>query len=261
MTFDDRLRRELQKAIPSDPPPDPAALADELIRRASGDGIGGGPGSSGGGWRFVLWLAVLAILGGLIGGALGISGIFDSEPATTVTTIAVTTTTTTTATSAPTVITTAPTVTTAAPVETATTAPVTATTAQGTTAPLTPAPDTTPPEVGQLSVAPDLIWELDSEVISCGAEPRQATISAQASDDRGVAAVTLSWAFPGGPNGSKAMSGSGTYSATFGPFPYLTVTDNSFESVTLTITASDAAGNSAATVGSITVRSTSTCFG
>ena len=78
MNLDDRLRKELQKAIPSDPPPDPGALADELIRRASS---GGG---SGRGWRITLWMATAAILGGSIGGALGLSGFFDSEPETSV---------------------------------------------------------------------------------------------------------------------------------------------------------------------------------
>ena len=260
MTFDDRLRRELQKAIPSDPPPDPAALADELIRRASGDGSGGGPGRSGGGWRIVLWLAVLAILGGLIGGAIGFSGLLDSEPEATAVTSAPSTTMVLEITT-----TTVATTTTSAPVETTTSgeAPTsTATTAApATTPPPAAASDTTPPVISQLSVAPDPIWELDTEGIPCGTYPRQATVSSQVSDDRGVATVTLSWAFPGGPNGSTAMSGSGTYSATFGPFPYLTVTDSGSEPATLTITATDGAGNSAVVLDGITVFSTATCFG
>jgi len=255
MTFDDRLRRELQKAIPADPPADPGALADELIRRASN----GGAGPGGGGRQIALWIGGAALLGGLIGGALGLTGFFDSEQTEpTVTTVVATTTTTVAATTTTAV----PTVTTLAPVVTATTAPTPASTAPATTPPPpTAAPDTTPPFVGQLSINADPIWELDTDVISCGTNTRQATVSAQASDERGVASVTLSWSFPGGPNGSTTMSGSGTYSATFGPFPYLTVTDNSSESATLTITATDTAGNSAATQGSITVVSTSTCFG
>jgi len=256
MTFDDRLRRELQKAIPADPPADPGGLADELIRRASSGG--GGPG--GGGRQIALWIGGAAILGGLIGGALGLTGFFDSEQTdpTVVTVVSTTTapTTTTTADVATSVTTTV--ATTAAPASTAATTP--ATEAPATTT-ATTAPDTTSPVVGQLSIGADPIWELDTEGIPCGAKPRQATIAAQASDDRGIASVTLSWTFPGGPNGSKAMSGSGTYSATFGPFPYLTVTDNSSEVATLAVTATDAAGNSAAAAGSITVFSTSTCFG
>lgn len=253
MTFDDRLRRELQRAIPSDPPPDPEALADALIRRAAGGGGGGG-----GGLRMALWIGAVAIVGGSIGAAIGLSGFFDSAPA-----APVVTTTTSAATSVPTTTTSPVPVATTATIPAATTT-TTSTPAAATTAPpaaATTAPDTSPPVVGQLSVAPNPIWERDTEVISCGSNPRQATVAAQVADDRAVAAVVLSWEFPGGPSGSKAMSGSGTYSAVFGPFPYPTVTDSGSESVTLTVTATDGAGNSAAALDAITVISTATCFG
>ena len=108
---------------------------------------------------------------------------------------------------------------------------------------------------------PDEIWELDTDAISCGAQPREATVTAQVADDRGIASVTLSWTFAGGASGSKPMTGAGTYSATFGPFPYLTATDNAAEVVNLTITATDTAGNPANAQVQVTVVSTATCFG
>lgn len=264
MTFEDRLRRELQEAIPSDPPLDPAALADELIRRAeagpSGDGGRGGPG----GGRIAMWLLGLAIVGGAIGAAVGFSGVLGTSSPTTADVAVVVTTTappvasTTVPVTASTTIPAAPS-TSAAPVE-STTAPVTTGSTVPPTAPTTE-PDTSPPFVGQPSVATDPIWELDTEGILCGVNPRQSTVTVGVSDDRGVASVTLSWQFPGGPSGSTAMSGSGTYAATVGPFPYLTVPDNTSQVAALTVTAVDAVGNAASAPSSITVFSTSTCFG
>jgi len=247
MNLDDRLRRELQKAIPSDPPPDPGALADELIRRASS---GGGGGS---GRRVAVWTAAV-ILGGSIGGALGFSGLFDSKPEATVVIITSTTTTFPARTTL-----TIPTIT--VPEATVPEVTVPEVTVPEVTVPEVTVPDTSAPTIGQQATSPNPIWELDSEMIPCGTKPREATVTAQVSDDRGVASVTLSWQFQSGAGGSKAMSGSGTYSATFGPFSYLTVADNVSEPVTLTITAGDAAGNTSAALTEVTVVSTSTCFG
>ncbi len=251
MTFDDRLRRELQNAIPDDPPIDPDALFDDLMSRASGGGSAGGAGGGGlaRGTRIALWFVMTAILGGLIGVGLNSSGVFDSNPAS-VTTVA------TTSTVPPvTTVTTAAVVDTTVPVETS------VTTAAPTTTGTTRVPDTTPPTIARESIAPNPIWELDTEALSCGTNPRLATVTAQVIDNGGVASVALSWQFQGGAGGSATMSGSDGYSGTFGPFPFLTVADNESELVTITITATDFSGNSSTALTDITVVSTSACFG
>jgi hypothetical protein len=144
-----------------------------------------------------------------------------------------------------------------------TTSPTDSTVTTQTTQPTgtAPRPDTTNPVVNQVAANPDPIWEQDTESISCGANPRESTVTAQVADDRGIQSVTLSWQIPSGGTGSKPMTGSGTYSAVLGPFPYLTVSDNGFESVTLTITATDTSGNVGLALSDVTLVSTATCFG
>ena len=266
MSIDDRIRRALQQAIPANPPPDPDALTDELIRRAAGKG----PSGTGGAGRAALWIAAVAIVGGLIGGFIGLSGLLDSETeATSAPTVVATTTPVATSTTArppttseaaqTTITTTAPTTTATPP----TTAAPTTTAAPATTV-TTPAADTTPPSITKQVASPSQIWELDTEGISCGSNPRQSTVTAQVTDDRGVASVTVSWQFQSGTPGSAAMQPSptalGSYRGTFGPFPYLTVADNGFELVTLTIRAVDNTGNAATAQVDVTVISTATCF-
>ncbi|GMU78987.1 MAG: hypothetical protein AMXMBFR46_17800 [Acidimicrobiia bacterium] len=75
-------------------------------------------------------------------------------------------------------------------------------------------------------------------------------------DDHGVTSVTLVWSAPPGsgvPSGSKPMSASGsTFSATIGPFA-----GAQFPSVVITVTvlATDAAGNTAQSETKITLTS------
>lgn len=164
-----------------------------------------------------------------------------TEPATTTTTEAGTTTTTS-----------------AGTTTTTTAAPTTTTSTTTTTAP----PDITPPNIAQQSAIPGHIWELDEDFLSCpGGTDRNSDIRAIVTDDVGVASVTASWTIGGSPS-TVTMSPSGSfYSATFGPFPYLTVPDNTAQLVAVTITARDTSNNQSTAGVAVTVHSLSECFG
>jgi len=115
------------------------------------------------------------------------------------------------------------------------------------------APDTAGPTITSASVTPGEIWEQDGGGILCGAKPRQATVAASANDPSGVASISASWAF-GTVNQTKNVP------ATFGPFPYLTVPDNTTSTITITITARDTAGNASSTTRQVVLNSTAKCF-
>lgn len=120
---------------------------------------------------------------------------------------------------------------------TTTTRPTTTTTRPTTTT--TTAPDTTGPTIGTISAGPGLIRENDGE----GCVPTTSTVSVSVSDPSGVTSVTLSWSV-GASSGSKAMSGTGTYSASVGPFTGSTIGPSpGTAAVALTVTAKDGAGN------------------
>ena len=153
-------------------------------------------------------------------------------------------------------------------VDASTTTTTTNPTTPTTTAPptTTTLPDTTPPQISQPSAKPAEIWEEDGLGISCPeGTNRQSTISAVATDNLGVTSVTASWTDPLG-NFNIAMSRAGsTYTTTFGPYTAgdwdpLSV-DPYDHSVTITITASDAAGNDSSTTVSVTVWEIGDCFG
>lgn len=125
-------------------------------------------------------------------------------------------------------------------------------------------PDTTPPTIKQPSAFPNVIWENDTESLSCPpANPRESTISAIVTDDVGVTSVTASWTIGGTPMTATMGLSGGTYSTTFGPFDSPTVTDEDpfLEVVTITITARDAAGNTSTVTRDVTVNSVWQCFG
>ena len=156
---------------------------------------------------------------------------------------------------------TVPGTTTTVPGTTTTVADTTTTTVAATT---TTAADTNPPGVAQQSAVPNHIWEADEPPLTCPpANPRQATISAIVTDDRGVASVTASWQFSGKPTTTVTMTHSGSlYSVAFGPFPYETVPpvqpyDNA---ITITIRARDAAGNQTIRTVVVTLTSAASCF-
>lgn len=162
----------------------------------------------------------------------------------------------------------AATTTTVPPTSTTTTAPETTTVPPTSTTTTTQPPDTTSPAIANENVTPGQIWEEDGVVsgftLSCDAKtPRQATISAFVTDNVGVTSVTATWSDPLGDQ-SVAMSGSGsTYTATIGPYPAGTwdpLSNSPYDHpVTITITARDAAGNTATTSISMTVTEIASC--
>jgi hypothetical protein len=108
-----------------------------------------------------------------------------------------------------------------------------------------PAPgpsDTTPPTIGTLGAFPSSILEV-GESQSCGVTTATVTVSG-VTDPSGVASVSVAWNV-GSQSGSAPMSGSGSYSATIGNFPYTTVPFDQSAPVNMTVTARDQAGNTA----------------
>ena len=178
----------------------------------------------------------------------------------TTTTVDTTTTTTAVGTTTTTAVGTTPPT---APGTTPPTAPdTTPPTAPDTTPPT--APDTTPPTIGSKSATPDAIWEEDGLIKCLSGTDRQSTISAIVTDNFAVTSVTASWSDPDG-NQNVPMSGVGSnYTSTFGPYPAGTWDPfNVFpydHSVTITITARDAAGNKSSTTVSVTVWEIGHCF-
>jgi hypothetical protein len=87
-------------------------------------------------------------------------------------------------------------------------------------------------------------------------------VSAVVTDDRGVVSVVASWTIGGTPMTATMNLSGGTYSTTFGPFdsPTIPPEDPFFETVTVTITARDAAGNTSSVARGITVNSVWKCF-
>lgn len=100
--------------------------------------------------------------------------------------------------------------------------------------------DDSAPEIGAASADPGVIWE-DGPV--CDGKPRTASVSAEISDDSGVASATLTWSV-GNDQGEIAMERSGaTWSATVGPFDEDTIRYTTSEPIVLTVSATDEAGN------------------
>ncbi|MEZ5175142.1 MAG: hypothetical protein R2823_02935 [Acidimicrobiia bacterium] len=132
-------------------------------------------------------------------------------------------------------------------------------------APTTTVPDTTAPRISNTSAVPEVIWEEDTDFISCPPNtPRESIISATVTDNVAVASVTASWTDPSGTQ-TVPMAGGVTRTTVFGPyeadtwdpFPW----EPGFEhQVTITITAKDAVGNTAAAQVEVTVTEVGTCF-
>lgn len=122
----------------------------------------------------------------------------------------------------------------------------------------TEAPDTTPPSLSVSRSQPE-IWEQDSpgHGLSCGTNPRSSLITANASDDSGISSLRIRWSV-GNSNVNEEMSGS---QKQFGPFPYLTIPDNTQQNVTITVTARDGAGNENTKNTTVLLHSTGQCFG
>jgi len=132
-----------------------------------------------------------------------------------------------------------------------------------TTPPDTTPPDTTPPSIAQPSATPGEIWEMDGFVTCPAGTPRIAEITAMVSDaGSGVGTVFASWTIGGSSSSVPMVLSNGTYVAEFGPFTYPTVNDLDpyFESIGVTITVRDDAGNEAKTVVTVVVHSLASCF-
>jgi len=112
------------------------------------------------------------------------------------------------------------------------------------------AADTTGPTISGVSANPNEIWETFPSL--CGEMAKQSTITASASDPAGIASLTASWAF-GPVNQTKNIP------AQFGPFPYLTVPDNTQPTITITITARDTHGNTRTATTTVVVHSAAQC--
>ena len=185
----------------------------------------------------------------------------EDKPATTTPPSAVVSTTTasTTAT-APTTSRTTATITTAAPTSTTTTtaptstttttAPTSTTTTAAPTTTTTPTTTTIPDRRGPLfqrvAASPNPIWERSAT--GCATSTQ---ITAAVADSSGVGSVEATWTLAEG-DGGTTLTGAGTYVGTFGPVP-------SFQSVVVTITATDTVGNSSTTTLDIVVLPASRC--
>lgn len=203
------------------------------------------------------WLAVRAVDGGdiswLPAAALATDDDRELPPLTCTETIAMnagaadsTTTTTTDSTTTTTVESTTTTVPT-------TTAPPTTVPA---TVPPTAPPPTLPPDTQQPSVqaSSNLAEIFDSSGPEC---ENEAVLTAFASDNVGVTAVTATWSGLGGSPKAFTKGAGNTWTATFGPFSGV-VTPNQL--VIITITARDAAGNTRATNVQVTLWGQGMCL-
>ena len=100
-------------------------------------------------------------------------------------------------------------------------------------APAPAPPVDNPPTVGQAVASP-------STIVAQGCAPDTASVSVVASDDNGIASVTMSWS-----GGSAGMSPSGsTWSGTFGPIAGVPESGQDF---LVTVVATDTAGQTAST--------------
>lgn len=112
--------------------------------------------------------------------------------------------------------------------------------------------DTGGPAIGAISATPADIYEQFGGGSSQCINQVTSTITVPISDPSGVTSASFAWSFPGA-NGSGALSGSGTYQGSLGPFPYgAYAVPSGGVDVTVTVTATDGAGNTS--TGSRTVR-------
>lgn len=149
---------------------------------------------------------------------------------------------------------------------TATTEAPSTTQTTGTTAP-PPPPDTTPPAISNAFVSPGQIWEEDGGVfgISCPpGYPREATVSANVTDNVGVTTVSASWSDPLGSHSTGMGQSGSTFTTNFGGYPADTWDPDHLDpythAVTITIVARDAAGNESQTTVSVTVTEAGECI-
>ncbi len=222
--IDDVLRQSFARIAE---PGDPAGVV-EAIRARMAAGDTGTPAatsgfSAGRGW-FWPFLALAVVLG-VLGGALGASGAFAPDVPAAI---------------APPVLnidsarpTESPTPTVSARVTAEPTATPTAIPAP---APVAPAADTTGPTLGGASRSPSEVFAADSEADYCDIV---STISVVANDNVAVTGVLISWT--GVESGSGQMSSGASWTFAFNPAQSTPTGD-----VTFTLVARDAAGNTSA---------------
>lgn len=168
--------------------------------------------------------------------------------ATTVTTVVDETTTTTEAGGESTTTSSSSTTSTTSPTSTTSTTAGTTTTSSTTTTTTQP-----PPSVGSVSANPNPIWEeYTAGNYSCS-NPSESTISASVSAPAGVQSVTLLWTTNAHGSGSKAMSGSGTYTAVLGPFAAEATPNGGSDTVTVTVRVTDGLGRQASSQRTVTL--------
>lgn len=124
-------------------------------------------------------------------------------------------------------------------------------------------PDTEPPLIQQVDTTFDEIWEEDTDSLSCPASYSRVSdiVATVVENGSGIASVTASWSVGGSPETSVMSGGGGTYFFEFGPYPYLSVPDNTSPGVVVTVRAVDVAGNESKDTVGVVLHSTATCFG
>ena len=118
--------------------------------------------------------------------------------------------------------------------------------------------DTTPPTIGALSATPTPIMENGS---TCAASPKTSLIRVAVSDAGGVAQVHISWVVKTTSGSAVASLVGGQYQIQLGPFPVGTNDPGTSAPVSLTVSARDAAGNTAPSTAPSSTLVLQDCFG
>jgi hypothetical protein len=108
-----------------------------------------------------------------------------------------------------------------------------------------PSGDTTPPAIAAATANPATIYESP-----CGGQATSATVRVPVSDSGGVASVTIAWSLYSRSGQSTASLAGGQYQASVGPFPQ-PVGGVLPSKASITITASDVAGNTAQSTATV----------
>jgi hypothetical protein len=133
-------------------------------------------------------------------------------------------------------------------------------TVQGTTPATTTstpqAPDSTAPVASSPGRSPDTIYDSSTPSANC---PKTSTLTVTATDNVGVTSVTGTFSGLGGSPTAFSNAGGNSWAATFGPFSGLAAGYNS--TITITIVARDAAGNTSNAVQtSVSVQGAGNCL-
>lgn len=130
----------------------------------------------------------------------------------------------------------------------------------------TPAPDRTGPTLSNVGASPNPIWTQAQPGVPCPPAKSKltTTVNAAVSDPSGVASVHLEWAVNGRSGTANMAPVGGTWRGTIGPFAPDTLPTSGAgmnQAVTVTVRATDAAGNTSSQNISFELRSSAECFG